>query len=68
MISFYLNKNNIDYYYYSMEQSTSWEPKTTSATQGIHRILWIPKVHNRIHKNSPHVRILSQTDPVHAPP
>ena len=51
-----------------MEQSSSWEANTSSATQEILRILWNPKVHSCIHNSPPPVHFLPQIDPIHARP
>jgi len=50
-----------------MEQSHSLEAIRFSASQGIPRILWNPKIQCRIHRFPPFVPILSQIDPVHVP-
>ena len=50
-----------------MEQSPSWEAKSFSANQENPNILWKPKFHNRIHRYTPPVPIMSQIDPVQTP-
>ena len=50
-----------------MQQSSSFEPNRFSTSHEIPRILWILKVHYRIHKCPPPVRILNQLDPAHIP-
>ena len=50
-----------------MDQSPSWETKSSSASQEIPRILWIPEVHYIFQNSSSPVLIVSQDNPIQSP-
>ena len=50
-----------------MEQSPSWQPDSTSASQEISSILRNPKVHYHIQKRMPPLPVLDQINPAHTP-
>jgi hypothetical protein len=51
-----------------METSPSGEATSRSAFQEIPNILWDPKIHYSVHKNTPRGHILSHMVPVHTTP
>ena len=61
----------LEYFVYllnnAMQQRPSWEADWFSASLEVPRVLWNPKVHNRICKIPLNVRILSKINPVHGP-
>jgi hypothetical protein len=48
-----------------MEQSNSWETNSRSINQEIPHLLWVQKVHYRVHKSPPLDHIMKQMHPVH---
>jgi hypothetical protein len=51
-----------------MQLIPRWEAASCAATKELSNILWNPKIHNGVYKNSPLVSILSQINPVHTTP
>jgi len=51
-----------------MERNHPWEADSHSPNQDILRLLWNPKLHYRVHKSPPLVRIQSQMHPIHTLP
>jgi len=55
------------YFSNSMEQTSSWEASSRSASQEITRLLLNPKDLYHVHKNPTLYPTLSQINPVHIP-
>ena len=50
-----------------MDQGPSWEANRSLTSQEIHRILWKPKLQNRIYKTPQLIPNVSQINPLHTP-
>jgi hypothetical protein len=51
-----------------MDLDLSWEAANCAATQDISKVVWISKVHYRVHKSPPLMPILNQINLVHTTP
>jgi len=63
---FVRNLANIKSYLCNSTGQSPWETSRHSASQGIPRLLWKPKIYHRVHKSPPLDTTLRQMKPIHS--
>jgi len=66
LLTYLLSHSLTHSFTHSMEHSSSWETNRFSTSQEISRILYNPKIRDRVNKCPPTVPVLSQISPVHS--